>query len=525
MSRTAVIRMVKSLSKVEKRQFKLATKKQAGSKDYLDLFDIIDQTDTPDAETIREKFTKLHPRASLDNTARYLLKVLTDCLIQTKTKDDSLFRLLHGLMRVNILQERSLSDEAYKELKKLEQVAVDSQNHFIQYMICRQELNYLSDHNFHGFSEKGLIKMQMKARDVLKEVRNTQEHYSLYELLKHRLIHSGKILSEEGKKQLDDLILSEMGLVTTRAKNNFGSQKLHLLFQSFFFTDIGDYRSALKTFYVLNKLFEENVGLWSTPPLDYFSSLDGILDSLRAIGYYEEMTYYIEKTEQLDNVSYPEYFRFLVRKTAMIYRLVFFLNTGRHEEAITCISNSDPDLLKAYSLIDDEKQSELLFYIASAYLKAGNTKKAQKHINEIVLTGKVNYQSVVYKAARLMGMIIHYENNNLDYLDYEIRSYKRAFQHKGKFLETEKIFLKAIKLHPGLTSSHRNDQQWKKIAAAIAAVEHDKYEQQLRKYFDFIERVRHWFGEESRDKMRSSRKSASRRNSSLPIAGHPFLAR
>jgi hypothetical protein len=43
MSQIALIRLVKSLSKSEKRHFRISTRKQSGSKEYLDLFDLIDR--------------------------------------------------------------------------------------------------------------------------------------------------------------------------------------------------------------------------------------------------------------------------------------------------------------------------------------------------------------------------------------------------------------------------------------------------------------------------------------------------
>ena len=481
------------MSKEEKRKFKLSTKKQIGNKGYLDLFDIIDQNSSINVNLLKEKFKKLHKTASLDNTSRYLLKVLTDCLIQTKIKEDNSFHVNYGLLRVKLLQARSLQEEAYKELKKLKFIAIESQNHFMQYIISREELNYISDVNFPGMTEKDLIERQVQARDLLKDVRNTQEHYSLYELLKFRLVYSGKTLSEESKKQLNDLILNEMGLATGRINKNFESQKLHLLFQSFFFTDIGDYKSALKTFHVLNKLFEQNIAIWNFPPLDYLSSLDGILDSLRAIGGHEEMDFYLKKMEQLDMVAYPEFFRFLVRKTTMIYQLIILISNKKFGMAVELIDNSEPNLLGSYSMVDEEKQNELLFYIGLSYFGAGNFKKAQKYISEIVLIRKINYQSLVYKAARLLSILIHYESNNVEYLDYEIRSYKRATQSKMKLLKTEVVIFKTVKLHPDKNIARKNEILWKKLLPAIKIIEKNKYEVQLGKYFNFVGWVKNKF--------------------------------
>jgi hypothetical protein len=482
------------MSKEEKRKFKLSTKKQSGAKDYVNLFHLIDKGNFTEENVLKEKFKMLHPNTSLENTIRYLFKVITDSLIQTKIKEDNSFHLYYGFLRVKLLQTRSLEEEAYKELIKLKTLAIKSENLFLQFLMNREELNYISSLNFFGLSEKKLIDSQIKGLDLLKDMRNIHEHYSLYEILKFRLVHSGKTLSDEGKKKLNDLILNEMSLISGRGKKNFESQKLHLLFQSFFFTDIGDYKSALKTFYVLNRHFEQNTKMWDFPPLDYFSSLDGILDSLRAIGRYDEMDFYIKKLMNLDSGNHPEFFRFLVRKTILVYQLIILISQKKVEEALELL-NAKSGLLNTYSMVDDEKQSELLFFTGLTYFKAGNLKKAQKYISEIILIRRINYQSIIYKAARLLDILINYEKRDLEYLDYQIRSYKRFAQQKGKLLKTETAVFKTIKIDPVKNVPRKNEILWKKIASAIKTIENDKYESQLRKYFDFTEWIRNKFNQ------------------------------
>lgn len=474
------------MSKVEKRKFKLSTKKQTGNKDYLFLFDLIDRSNVNEsAFSLKEKYNKIHPSSSIDNTARYLLNMLTDSLIQSKIKEDNVFRLFHGMLKIQVLQERSLHEEGFKELKKLQQVAIKSQNHLMEYFILRQELNYTAELNFKGITEKELIQKQVKAREVLKDMLNIQEHYSLHEILKHRLSYSGKISSEENKKRLNDLVLNELSLVTGRNKNNYESQKLHLLFQSFFFTDIGDYKSALKIFYELNKLFEQNIDLWSSPPSDYLSSLEGILDSLRATKRYDEMPFFIEKTSCLDVPAYPEFFRLQARKIINIYQLNILIAANNFTSALNFIKTMASALLKTNKITNDEKQMELFFCCGLAYYKAKNLKKAGKYLNEVILFGKINFQSMVYKACRLLAMVIHYEDSNLEYLQYTMRSYKRSFGNKEKLLKTEVVIFKTLKFHPNKNSYIKNEVMWNKILPYISAIEKDKYEMQLGKYFDF----------------------------------------
>lgn len=493
MSQAAVIRLIHSLSKAEKRQFKLFTKKQSGNKDYMALFDLIEQKKISNKAALEKEFQQRYPGASLDNTTRYLLKILLDSLIQSRVKEYDFYQLLYGLLKVNILKERNLREEGFKELNKLLDMSLHSQDNMIQYIFYREKLNYLSGNNFHEYSEKKLVALQEKARNNLKNIRNVHEHYSLYELLKFRLIHSGKILSEKNKKQLNDLLLSEMGIVNARIKGNLESIKLHLLFQSYFFTDIGDYKSALKTFHELNRLFEKNVKLLSNPPLDYFSALDGILDSLRTNGLFPEMDFYNLKLKELDQPQYPEYFRFLVRKTIAVYRLAMHHALQEYHIAAALIEKFDKSLWEEYCMIDEEKQHELLFYMALTYFYNKEYKKAQKLMNQIILIDKANYDSPVYKAARLLNLIISYEMKDLEYLDYEIRSYKRAYYGNGKALKIESLIFKIIAINPDFNKKVKNDIIWKRIHPLIKSIDKDKFNLQVLKYFDFTGWVKQKF--------------------------------
>ncbi len=482
------IRLVNSLSSAEKRYFTVFSGKQQGEKEYLVLFKIIEKNDSRDIEKkhLSALFRQSCPHSSLDNAARYLVKIITDSLIHAKAEKDNLFSILWGLMRVKVLQERSLAEEGYKELKKIRQQAEASQHHLLRYLTFRYELNHLSAVNFPGVSDTHLVEMQMKAKESLRTIHHIEEHYSLYELLKHRLIYSGRVESEADKKKLNDLVLSEMGLVTGKVKNNFESRKLHLLFQSFFFSDIGDHRSALKTFHELNKHFEENSNMQEVPPMDYFSSLDGVLDSLRTAGNYQQMPFYIEKIRCMDSTPCPDYFRYLLLKTITIYTLVLYIGTGKLTEASDFVLSLDPLLLKAYPLIYDEKQCELYFYCALACFLKKDYKKAHRFIKEIN-SENLRFAGIpVYKALRLLDIIIHYELRDSLFLGYEIRSYKRTFPQRTKLMKCEKLVFKTIQLNPFSNTTHRNRSLAPKVNGYAQKIVNDKFEKQLLKYFDFV---------------------------------------
>ena len=128
---------------------------------------------------------------------------------------------------------------------------------------------------------------------------------------------------------------------------------------------------------------------------------------------------------------------------------------------------------------------ELFFCCGLAYYKVKNFKKASKYLNEVILVGKINFQSMVYKASRLLAIVIHYEDSNLEYLQYAMRSYKRSSGNKEKLLKTEVVVFKTLKFHPDKNNYIKNKVMWNKILPSISAIQKDKYEMQLGKYFDF----------------------------------------
>lgn len=67
--------LVKSLTKSEKRYFKMHTRFQEGNKVFMSLFEIIDR-DKPVAEDVKRKLKKKFPEAVFEPASKHLYKAL-----------------------------------------------------------------------------------------------------------------------------------------------------------------------------------------------------------------------------------------------------------------------------------------------------------------------------------------------------------------------------------------------------------------------------------------------------------------
>jgi hypothetical protein len=486
MTLQSLSKLIKSLSGPEKRHFKLKSQIQLGEKDYLELFDLIESTPTIEVDKVKKKFEKAHPKTSISNTAKYLMRLLTDDLIDLKSDKDNFFHLLQEVKRVKILQERSLTKEGYHLLIKVREEARESQQHLIQYLTYREELNYLSDSGFSILDDKALIGTQMQAKEILRLLDNIHDHHSLYEILRYRLVRTGKVASEVEERRMSDLVLTEMVLVGGKSRNSFTTQKLHLLFQSHFLTKVGDYSSALKTFDTLNKLFEDNPELLDNPPLDHLSALDGILDGLHTLHKYDEIYRYIDKLDLLDRPEYPESFRHRVRKTSAIYRFAILTGCGRYSEAVVYMKSIQVGTIDMYPMLDEEKQWELCFYMTLSQYGNKEPKKAHAAVRNAMQQLHLIPHFPVCKAIRLLNIILHYEQGDQQFIGYEIRSYKRFFKNQPQ-MRIERLLLRHISAWPDHRRKTVPQAQRERILSEIESIRSDKYEKQILKYFDFAE--------------------------------------
>lgn len=478
------------MSGAEKRYFKLSTGKGPGGKDYLRLFELLSEEGISE-ELLRQKAQSVFDPIALDSLSRYLTDQLTDCLIQLKINKDPLFQLYQGIMRVKVLQERSLQVESDKKLLKLRQKASELEQPSIQYIAFRLELDRWNASGFANITDQELVDQQMKARELLKGMNYIQDHYSLFEMMKFRLLQGGQILADNDKKKLNDLMLSELVLMAGKHQNNFTTQKLHLLFQSYFLTTIGDFESAVKTYHSLNKVFEDHLHLLDHPPLDYLAALEGILNSLRRVGKWEETDYYLRKLIQLEKSDYPEYFRYQVKKTITINELSRLLHLNDTAGCLQLINQLDKDVIESYSRLNEEKQWELYFFISVVYYRNGALKKAHSYLSNVLQRHQLQVNWLVCKAVRLLDMIIYYEQGDADYLGYEIRTYTRFFKRdKRSLLKVEELVIRLFQAKPIVERKAMPQVQEKKLRRLMAEIESDKYEQQLLAYFDFSKWVK-----------------------------------
>ena len=482
----SVISLIYSLSKSEKKHFSLQVVKDKEEKDYLVIYDIITKSKQPNGNLVKDEFYKRRPNGSFEVSIQYLYEKLVETLLTLRKKKDVYYDLLNNLCKARMLYERSLFEECFEILSDTIKQAQFYENNEILTLALKLELEYLLRLNFPNMTEQELFHKHFIQNEALKKIRKITEQSSLHNLLKYRLSHIGSIRTSKQKQDMNDLMVNELYIAASSdSEGNFELTRNHKHFQANYLMGAGDYRAALNSYRELNLLFEQNHQFWSNPPIYYLSVLEGVLGSLRTVGGYEEMPYFLEKLRKL--IVEDSSLEFKINATCLLfqYELFPYLDRGDFPKCTELMNRYKETLYDKEAWLSPIRKSELFLYTTLIHIGNQNYKAAKKYISNAIVDHNIKYLPLM-RTIRLVRLIAYYETQEFELIRYESRSITRNLSSpKEQTFKTEHIVLWF--LNKSNLPILRKDREafWEKLYPEIRELYNDKYENQLLRIFDF----------------------------------------
>ncbi|MCD7935993.1 MAG: hypothetical protein LUG98_03965 [Tannerellaceae bacterium] len=481
----SLITLLHSLSKAEKKHLSLQLLKGNEEKDYLLVFQLITKNGLADPDILKKEFAGVRPGASFEIAVHYLYEKALDTLLGLRKKRDLHYDLFIKISKARMLYDRSLFYDCLELLAEVIETARKFELYEISMIAGKLELEYLLRLNFPSISQQELYHKHYRQVEAIKHIRKTTEQSSLYDLLKYRLIHMGNIRTDQQKKDMNDLMVSEFYLASSSGMDtNFEITKNHQLFQASYLMATGDFKSALQALRELNRLFEENPQFWAKPPIYYVSVLEGILNGLRFERNYEEMGYFVEKLSHLiENTSVE----FRVNTTCLIFQYELFplLDKGDFTACLGLVEKYKTSLYDKESALNPIRRCELLLYTSLVYLGIQDYRTARKVINRVLIDKRIEYLPLM-KIIRLVRLMVYYELGESDLVRYETHSIRRGLSlKKEQFFQTEHTMLWFLNKEHLPVLRKDKEEMWEKLSARFARWHQDRFERQILHIFDF----------------------------------------
>lgn len=473
--------LIHSMTKAEKRYFKLYSNLQEGDKVYLRMFSLMEECAS--VGDVARRFSLDAGESSFDIAVKHLYKVVVDCLLHLRGRYDIQARISGRMAEAEILFRCGLLQAATEELGRAKKLARQYEQSALLMLIRQTELRYLSAGDFQAISEKQLVEKQMKVNETFKYLRSANQHMQLYDILKYRSLYRSKVRSEQERQSLNDLVLSELHLIANNSYKGFEVDKLHQLFQSAYFLQSGNYKAAILIYRQLLELFDQNPGRMLNPPLHYLDAVLGVLDSLLSAGLYDEMPFFIAKLRQLAESDYPQDFVRKVQAFIYIYDSFRLINSGAFAGAQGLYGEYEEVLFRKLSQQKLDVQLTLQLNQAVLHLACGRNAEARRVMSRIQAAGLVFYNFPAFRIARLVNLLLQVECGRFDLVENEIKSIRRTTSLENS--SVEKMVFRFVRLYPLPDSRRERTLLWERLCGTVRAVAADKFERPLLKYFDF----------------------------------------
>ena len=199
-------RLVSTLTKAEKRYFRLYSSMQQGNKDYVNLFDLLDRHSFSGPAAAKTAFQQQYAGSSYEVSGKYLYKVLLDCLLHMRLQREP---LIAGMLKAEILVERSLYEDAMKQLQKTTEQADMKAQWILALWSRQQEMQLMQLLNFPEINEIELKEKQAGISSTIRQLDHYQEQQALYEQLRYQWLYSGPARTPAERQVLDEMAARE----------------------------------------------------------------------------------------------------------------------------------------------------------------------------------------------------------------------------------------------------------------------------------------------------------------------------
>ena len=486
-----LFKLIKSLSKSEKAYFKKNSALHTlgeGNK-YVRLFDFIDSMKSYDESKVIDHFSGDKFLNQISVAKNYLYNTILKSLKsyrQISSKRDEVKNLLED---VSVLFDKRLFAQANKLLRRCRKLTENYEmfSEIMQILIWELKI-VVMEKTYEKKTDEIINSNYEERKTILGKINNLYEYDRIEFNVVSALTQGGDKKKSGLEKKLKSIISNQLLDEESKALSLFAKMKFNHIHASYHFAS-GNLKESYKYLNREIDLLENSKAMLGEKFNDYLILLSNLMVISLELGRFAEFQTQLKKfRNNLDNplVLKSEKLKFYITNNSYMLEFSFLKRIGEfekipelNEEFNTKLSRLKSEIVKTDSYILNNILSQAYFGLAkydeavSFLLNVLNDKEAEARYTD-------------FPYAKIYLMIIHYELNNFDYLEYLIKStyyYFLKTKSMGKFERTIFRFLRKL---TGITTERGMRNAFAELKEIILNMKNEPSVKNALKYFDFI---------------------------------------
>ncbi|MBW3545910.1 MAG: hypothetical protein KY428_09995 [Bacteroidetes bacterium] len=482
-----VFQLVKSLSRSEKRHFRLFSKRQGSSEGlkFLQLFDALDQLDQYEEGKILQLATAVK-KVQLANMKANLYKQLLSSLRLYHASQNLDIQLREQLDFARVLYNKGFYQQSLKMVEKVKTGAQQAQLPHIA--LEALDFEKLIESQYITRSLRG--KAEALSNESTALTRHVSHMHALSNLslrLYGLYIKVGHARNQQDYERVKTYFRENLPQIDLQAAGFF--EKLYY-YQAhvWYFYLVHDFNACYRYAQKWVDLFEENPAMKDKQTTLYIKGIHNLLSTLYNLLYYSK---FMEVLGQLEAFAADENRRYTPNNEALLFlyiythRLNAFFMEGRFTDGLALI----PELLEKLKHFQSQLDPHwmLIFYykIASLYFGSGDHQKAILYLNKIIQFKDVNLREDLQCFSRILNLIAHFEAGEDRALEYQIKS---VYHFLGKMNDQQQMQVEIFRFLRNLGSiePHQLREAFSQLRDKLNTIAADPFERRPFLYLDIL---------------------------------------
>lgn len=486
----SVHELIKSLTKSEKRYFKLMSSRHTIGEEnnYVILFDAIEKQVEYDEQAL---FLQFRGEAFLNKFAitkkrlyDHILNAL-DLFHNNSSIEAQIYKMLHS---ADILYDKSLYEQSKSILRSAEKLA-EKKEYFNLLLIIKSKQKRLFENTSYTEITKHEID-QIYSTDLY--LHNQSLLYDKLWNIKSQLFH---LLALKGNSRSSDEFLDFKLIIDELAKNvkqNEWYFETHYLFYhiySAYYFAINDFENCLINLQTNMDYFEQNDEYIHNHSNKYFSILTNAIFVSEKLGKVKQAQLVFQKLKALPNKikdTTNEDLQIKLFSSISSIEIDSLIQHGDFKEAILLVSKINEGLVGYDDKIATPRKIYLSYKIAVVYLAVGDYANSLKWINKILNDKLLDQKEDVLAYTQLLNVLVHIEMKHYDLLAYLVKSTLRSLKAKNRLYEPEKAFLNFVSKLIKTSDVFEKEQFWQNTYDVLSELYKDKNNAVSLDYFDLL---------------------------------------
>ena len=479
--------LIKSLTKSEKRFFKLHSALQSGDKNYLRLFESIDKQPTYDEEAVKKQFAKEVFIKHLPSEKNHLYKLILKALRAFHAESSVSGMLKQEIKNIEILYDKALYEEANKTLHRAKRIARENERFYYWFELLNWEKMLLEEAYESGEFTKDLDALIEEERDVIEKLRNLAAYHILYSKINYVFRSGGYVRTDEEHAMVEEI--SEHPLI--KGKNTALSRRAATICfytQGFCQWAKRDWRTSFEKFARAKQILDEHPLLKSDLPKRYVRTLQYLVQCQIELGEFKEAR---ENIRSMREVYKEDGFggmdiQVQVFSASYLSELRMYDRMGDQTKALELVEPILKGLEEHADRLHKEYELEFYYTLACVHFGAGEVNKALFWLNKLLNDPEPTLRQDIFTYARLFNLVVHYELGNYDLLGYIVRSTHRFLNKRHRAHEVENVLIEHIKKLARAQSLSVKRDLYGSLYESMSKLMKDPKENTVLKYFDFL---------------------------------------